>query len=746
MVCWFESGATGGCWRGDTVLPGLGELKIPHPPRRHSDDFPVNSFLRMNLPGFRSSSRLLLPGLLASSVPSFALAQAPAYSWRNAVIGGGGYVTGVEYHPRQAGLVYARTDVGGAYRRDTSGGSWLALNDGLEGSDNGFMKLGVLSLALDPSDAGRVYLACGQYSAWWAPDAVLMASRDRGTTWTESKLPFKLGGNQEGRGTGERLAVDPFDGAALLLGTTQDGLWRSSNHGQSWTQVGGSPDKASTFVRFDPARAGTVYAGVEQTAGPSLWKSGDHGLTWTPVPGQPQGLIALQAALDAAGDLYVTFSDAAGPSGVTKGAVWKLSADGSSEVLGVPGGGGGFGGVATDHETPGRVVVSTFNRWWPGDEIYRSDDGGKTWVGTLVGADFDHSSAPWAASLKPHWITDVEIDPFIPGRTTFVTGYGLFTTGRAGISATRPTWIFDVKGIEECVPMALVSPSFGPPLVSVIGDFDGFRHDDLEMSPLAGRHSPPRGTSYSLDGAGTASEVLVRLHGATGSISRDSGRTWKDFASTPSTTPGGQIAVSADGSRLLWCPKEGVPSFSCDDGATWAASGGCLAGKFWPAADRVNRLHFSVYDAIKRKVYRSDDGGATFRTMAGDLPEGGQRIVAVPGFAGHLWHAAGKHGLWRSADGGVKFHQAPAVEFAYQLGFGRPAPGKSYPAVYLWGRVGGVNGIFRSSDGGLGWQRINDERHQFGSLNDITGDPRVYGRVYLATSGRGVVIGEPTTR
>jgi hypothetical protein len=687
-------------------------------------------------PVFRSLAGML--GVL--SLPPLVAAD---YSWRNVAIGGGGYVTGVEYHPRQAGLAYARTDVGGAYRRDKPDGPWIALNDDLSGFGNDFMKLGVLTMALDPADARKVYLACGQYTAWWAPPAVLMASADRGATWTETRLPFKLGGNQEGRGSGERLAVDPADGARLLLGTTQDGLWRSADHGKSWARVEKFPAASTTFVRFDPARAGTVFAAAAQATGPSLWTSTDGGVTWTAVPGQPEGLIALQAAFDPAGHLYVTFANATGPNGVTQGALWKLSAAGSSEMLPVPGEGGGFGGVATDRGVPGRIVVSTLCRWWPADEIYRSDDGGKTWTGVLADARLDHTSAPWAASLKPHWISDVEIDPFAPGRATFVTGYGLFSTAGSGVADERPAWFFDNQGIEECVPLALVSPASGPPLVSVIGDFDGFRHEDLTKSPAAGRHAPHHGTTVSLDGAGTAPEVLARIHGRKGSITRDGARTWKDFPSSPPGADGGQVAVSADGSRLLWCPKDGIPCFSTDDGATWAPATGCPAGKFWPAADRVNRLHFSVYDAATRRVHRSDDGGASFRAMAGELPEGGQRIEPVTGHAGHLWHAAGKGGLWRSSDGGARFHRSPAVECAYQVGFGKAAPGKSYPAAYLWGRVGGVDGIFRSADGGRSWQRINDDRHQFGAINDITGDPRVHDRVYLGTSGRGVVIGEP---
>ncbi|HEX6275380.1 MAG TPA: xyloglucanase, partial [Polyangiaceae bacterium] len=96
-----------------------------------------------------------------------------------------------------------------------------------------------------------------------------------------------------------------------------------------------------------------------------------------------------------------------------------------------------------------------------------------------------------------------------------------------------------------------------------------------------------------------------------------------------------------------------------------------------------------------------------------------------------------------SSDSGKSFRTLANVEEAYALGFGRAAPGQTYPALYLSGKIGGVTGFFRSDDVAASFVRINDDEHQYGGSFVITGDPRVYGRVYLGPPGRGVIVGEP---
>ncbi|HJU53793.1 MAG TPA: xyloglucanase, partial [Pyrinomonadaceae bacterium] len=167
-------------------------------------------------------------------------------------------------------------------------------------------------------------------------------------------------------------------------------------------------------------------------------------------------------------------------------------------------------------------------------------------------------------------------------------------------------------------------------------------------------------------------------------------------------------------------------------------------------SDRVNPEKFYAYDGERGEVYASADAGETFIVRARNLPTGFGRLHAAPGFEGELWlstgsgsrHAAGS-GLYRSTDSGQSFTRVNTIAEVYTLGFGKAAPRRNYPAIYVAGKVANVQGLFRSDDTGQTWTRINDDLHQYGQINVITGDPRIYGRVYIGTGGRGILYGDP---
>jgi hypothetical protein len=166
------------------------------------------------------------------------------------------------------------------------------------------------------------------------------------------------------------------------------------------------------------------------------------------------------------------------------------------------------------------------------------------------------------------------------------------------------------------------------------------------------------------------------------------------------------------------------------------------------AADRVDPKKFYAFDALDGIVYASDDGAARFAAAARSLSSvpdyelPNASLHTVPGVEGHLWITTKKE-LAHSTDSGRTFRTLPNVEEAYAIGFGRSAPGGTYPALYLSGKISGVTGFFRSDDAGASFVRINDDQHQYGGSFVISGDPRIYGRVYIGPPGRGILYGEP---
>ena len=204
----------------------------------------------------------------------------------------------------------------------------------------------------------------------------------------------------------------------------------------------------------------------------------------------------------------------------------------------------------------------------------------------------------------------------------------------------------------------------------------------------------------------------------------------------------GTIAVSADGATFVWVPEDAPGYVSRDRGRTWSECIG-LPAKLRVIADRVDPPRFYALDTAKGTLYASGDGGASFNVKAAELPTGDGYLRAVPGHAGHLWIATGK-GLFVSTDGGATHQPVAGPQRAHRVGFGMPAGGAAYPVLFLVGKVGGISGFFRSDDRGISWRRINDDRHQFGEITSITGDPRIHGRVYLSSRHRGILLGEPS--
>ncbi|HYO09651.1 MAG TPA: Ig-like domain-containing protein [Tepidisphaeraceae bacterium] len=715
---------------------------------------------------------------------------AQAYDWNSVTMKGTGFIDGIVYSPTQQNLVYMHTDMGGAYRWDQPLGRWTPLNDWTTNSDSQAKYLGVETLAVDPTDATRVYMAAGTYLD--SSGTAILRSTDQGRTWSRTNVGgIQSNGNGNGRNAGERMMVDPNSPNILFYGTRNDGMWKSTNYGQTWAPItfptvgdsaGTTRDVGITFVLFDKSSAlsagtasQTIYAGVATTAANKVFRSLDGGSTWAALPGQPtasnhfplRGAIAPGAANADPDTLYITYSqDDVGPNGSTGGTVQKIvdpDAVAPAWTNVTPGAGqGGWSGIAIDPNNPSNVYATTLDRWWPADQVYRSTNAGSSWTALNPNDNRDDTSAPHASTGNMHWLGDIQVDPFNSGAAMITTGYGIYRT--TNLAAAAPKWTFFNEGFEQAAVRELASPSSGSlHLLSAIGDRDGFRHDNLAVSPQ--RFSPRWGTNTDIDVAENAPSKVVRIGGGysktdpdannnvtytfNGAYSGNGGTSWTTFSGATLTQPaataapssGGNIAISADGTRIVWAvPGLGWVKYSTDNGQTWnAISGSAVPTSSKIVSDRAAPQTFYAYSGSN--FYRSTDGGASWTTMTTTAPSNNTWIRPVFGQPGHILMSRGSNGLGRSINGGATWTQLP-IGTVDEVGVGKSATAGGYPAIYVGGTIGGVTGFFRSDDQGASWTTISDLSHQYGAVTVIQGDPQVYGRLYVGANGRGILYGD----
>ncbi|KAJ6509259.1 hypothetical protein C8R47DRAFT_1173965 [Mycena vitilis] len=688
------------------------------------------------------------------TAPLAGAVSSQAYTWKNVKIG----EIGIVFNPKEQGVAYARTDIGGAYKLNAATDTWTPLLD--FANDATWNYWGVAALATDPVQTNRLYLTI--LTSRYSPNnGNILISTDYGSTFTASPLPFKVGGNMPGRGNNGIL----YFGAAA-----GKGLWKSTNFGATWAQVTSFPSVGIAWVTFDSTSgtSGTatprIFVGVANQGSSNIFVSTNAGSTWSAVAGQNTTYLPHKGVLSPTEKvLYISYSNGAGPYDGTLGSVFKYNLTSSVWTDITPATGSdlyfGFGGVAVDLKTPGTIMVAALNSWWPDGQIYRSTDSGATWSPLWSWLSYptmnkfytySDSLAPWLGinsvdgtpgDLQIGWMMEaLVIDPFDSNHWLYGTGATIYgghnlklwdTTHNVSISSLA-------DGIEETSVQALISPPTGASLISALGDIQGFVHNSLTTAPAASWTNPKWSTTADMDFAGNNPLNIVRIgtgdstSGKQVAISGDGGNTWsQDFGAADNVTANGDTVLwRTNGNGVLVSqftnPFAAVPS---------------LPSTAAIASDKVNNSIF--FGAATNTFYLSTDGGKTFAaksTLASSTAPA--KVIVNPKVSGDVWVSTDK-GLFHSTNFGTSFTAIPGITAAWAIALGAPKTATSYPAIFAAANIGGV-GYFRSDDMGVNWVQINDAAHGFGSAssNCISGDPRIYGRVYVGTNGRGIFFGD----
>ena len=716
-----------------------------------------------------------------------------AYTWQNVVMMGGGFVPGLVYSPVSQNLLYARTDVGGFYRWNSSTSTWIPLTDmygPLQGSN-----FGGESIAPDPVNANIVYAAAGTGSY-----GTILSSTNQGASWTSNPIAVSIAANNDGREAGERLVVDPNLDSKLYFGSRWQGLWVSTNSAASWSQVTSFPVLGDSgygiaWVIFPPPTGGyghpsgaasvTIYAGVMamSSGNSNIYRSTNSGTSWSLISGGPANMITTHASLGSDGNLWIVYdSGGYGPNSISTGQIWKLNTStlawtNVTPSNGPASGSGGYAGISVDPENASHAVVTTID-WWSGpDRLFSTTNGGTSWtIIALAGSSyssFNDNGAVYTTACGSGtqggtgWAGCVAIDPFNSNNAIYPSGGAAPGGGvwsSTNIEASPVDWTFTDMGLEEGVCIYLNPAAAGGILFSCMGDFGGMRHTNLAQSPAGGMYCNPQFSNTNmLDFAENNTNDVVRV-GNSGAVTSDiaystnNGQSWTPWGSAPPgyTTDNEMeaVAVSADGSHVVVSPYSGYgsPAYATSLGGAWTTCSGLPSGAC-VASDRVNA---SIFYAVSPSnwvyggtvtVYESTNSGATFSqvntiSVNWSDPNGdGQFIVPRPVFGetGEFWVCT-YNNLYRFTNGGSSVTTISNVYEPFGVGFGKAASGQTHPAVFLSGSVNGTYGFYRCDDGaGTTWTQINDSNHQFSGAGWVEGDETTYGLCYFGAGARGIL-------
>jgi photosystem II stability/assembly factor-like uncharacterized protein len=343
----------------------------------------------------------------------------------------GGRVTALAVAPGGA-TIYLGAANGGVFKSTNSGVNWAPVTDGL-----GWELFSIGALALDPGDASVVYAGTGEANN--SVDSYdgngLLRSADGGQTWQSLGLQAtaRIARVAVDPSDPDRIFVAAM-GTQFSTGPER-GLYRSEDGGQNWSKVLFVSDSTgATDVLVNPAHPETVYCAtlerVRRSAyrrahGPEcgIWRSADHGTTWTrltsglPTPSDSVGRIALALCATKPSIVYAQFGSGDIPGlkwvglgmyrSLNGGQTWSRRDTGTSFKNAFGGFCWYFGDVAVDPNNENIVYAQ-------GQYLMRSANGGQTFSNITGSAHVDFHGM---------WI-----DPAAPNHLCLGNDGGFFST------------------------------------------------------------------------------------------------------------------------------------------------------------------------------------------------------------------------------------------------------------------------------------------------------------------------------
>jgi photosystem II stability/assembly factor-like uncharacterized protein len=501
------------------------------------------------------------------------------------------------------------------------------------------------------------------------------------------------------------LSPIPASAGSLWAGTTGTsgaGVWKSIDGGGSWVRMPLAAQGPSVTVAADPVDPLTVYAGT----GAGLAKSTDGGASWSLIHGSAP-VIFVAVAPSAPRMLYEVDAAAYSSTSLSKSA----DAGASWQPVNLPLGDVTQFSLAVDPTAPDRVYASGFRNLPDATPFFISTaDGGVTWQDLALPPDGT-------------FVASVLVDPRHPSTLYAASDGGEVSRSVDGGASWQPASGGLPNGSASSVAL---DPSTGALFV-----------EELVLDNLPLRYQIWK----SVDDGTTWAQVFQTTN-AIEALAVDAGLP-------------GRVYAGALGQGML---------VSDDDGEHWRMANTGLAAIEVVDVTPDPRVSGTLYAALAAGsslgVEKSSDGGATWvpinQGMGGSSPYHVRRVVADPQIADLLYAATLEGQVLKSTDGGqgwqslaifpanlssindlqvnplrpgallaagVSFDvsdvgsaaalslNAGATWMPIKLGVSPQVGGESFSAAAFdpsdsqVAFVGGADGLFASSDGGLTWSR-----------------------------------------
>ena len=699
------------------------------------------------------AAAILAAGVALMGQSPMAQTSAPklyqAMRWRQIGPFRAGRVTAVAGIAGNAATYYMGTPGGGLWKTIDGGVIWTPIFDQVRGTSS----IGAVSVA--PSDPNVIYVGTGDVSMVGGSvnfgDGVYK-STNAGKTWQRIGL-------EETEHIGN-LFIDPHDPNTVVvaaLGRTysknaQRGIFKTRDGGRTWKRTLAKDDVTGAVdLAFAPGNPQVGYAAlmehytrpgaraaIESTGTAGVYKTTDGGDTWTQLTeGLPGGRLGrIGVATDSTGQTVfaIVAGGGGGTGGAQAGGLYKSTDAGAhwtrstqdSRVTGS----GYFSRVFLDPKNPNVVYVAQTS-------LYRSEDGGKTFVSYKGAPGGDDNHALWidpADSNRMIMASDQGATISMDGGKSWSSWYNQPTGQIYHLSTDNkyPYWVYGTQ--QDSGSVATLSR----------GDYGAITF--MDWDPVGGYefgYIIPDPLNNNLVYAGGPSRGLVRINRtnrqvATVSPSVGRGGTQYRFATNP------PLAFSPQDGHVLYMGTQMLLE-TRDAGVHWKALGGDLT-------ERKDAAPSATDSAATAPQSPGQVGAAPARARAQEQQETiapAQRgaincFLPSPVAAGEIWVGTNNGLIQLTRDNGAHWEDVtpPGLTATTQISIIEPShfdANTAYAAIDRHEENDFQAHLYRTHDAGKTWQETSNGFAPGDFARVVREDPQRKGLLYAGTENAAYV-------